>query len=292
MPKPERDSSKEDPFSLSYGEEEAVSLPKAIYIAPLVLGLVLLTTVLVGLYIWRNLEREPVYTSSEEPEDFPLVEHQTVKIAANKPAEEKENNLEMSNLASSGVGLVELIKAVEPAVGMVLARAPGGVTSGSGFVIRGDGLFVTNYHVVESAAEILVKLPNRDPVRAYELRRDVVRDLALLRFEAGDNYPVLKLDGSDLRQKGEEVLVLGYPLGTRLGLDISVSTGIISSVREYEDAKILQTTAAINHGNSGGPLIRKADGRVIGVVTARVKGSESIGFAIDIRELKHILEGR
>lgn len=253
--------------------------PKAIYIVPLVLGLVLLIATLIGLYIWRTWEREPVVPKEQ------LVVDGDIQSSRPLPIPKKDTSTQPESLSS-------LIRSLEPAVGCVVVRTDAGVTSGSGFVIRSEGFFVTNYHVVEGAREIGVKLPNREPVRAYTASYDKLRDLALLRFESGSNYPTLQLDTTRASEKGEDVLVLGYPLGTKLGLDISVSTGIISSVRNYEDTKVLQTTAAINHGNSGGPLIRRADGKVIGVVTARIKNSESIGLAIDVRELQSFLEGK
>lgn len=276
--------SSQDDYSLQDASDSS-DYPKAIYIAPLVLGLVLLTATLLGLYIWRTWEREPVL-----PE-----ERLVVDAEAKKPTEPQTQPNAHSPAPESPApqpSLSSLIRSLEPAVGMVLARTEQGVTSGSGFVIKAEGLFVTNYHVVQGASEIGVKLPGREPVRAYTASYDELRDLALLKFEPGSNYPTLQLDSTRASEKGEEVLVLGYPLGTKLGLDISVSTGIISSVRNYEDTRVLQTTAAINHGNSGGPLIRRTDGKVIGIVTARVKNSESIGLAIDARELESFLGGR
>lgn len=272
--------------------EEPDDHPKAIYIAPLVIGLVLLTATLLGLYIWRTWEREPVLTEEKITEEKLVVtaSQKTSKLD-HPPASEAPTFLPKEKLTPPE-SLSSLIRSLEPAVGMVLARTDTGVTSGSGFVIKPEGLFITNYHVVEGAREIGVKLPDREPVRAYTASYDTLRDLALLRFESGSGYPTLQLDTTRASEKGEDVLVLGYPLGTKLGLDISVSTGIISSVRNYEDIKVLQTTAAINHGNSGGPLIRRADGRVIGIVTARVKNSESIGLAVDARELQSFLEGK
>ncbi len=276
--------SSQDDYSLQ-DVPGSIDYPKAIYIAPLVLGLVLLTATLLGLYIWRTWEREPV-----------LPEERLVVDADTEP--QTKSNARTSSVPKSTapqdlqLSLSSLIRSLEPAVGMVLSRTEQGVTSGSGFVIKAEGLFVTNYHVVQGAHEIGVKLPDREPVRAYTVSYDALRDLALLKFESGSNYPTLELDSTRASEKGEEVLVLGYPLGTKLGLDISVSTGIISSVRNYEDTRVLQTTAAINHGNSGGPLIRRTDGKVIGIVTARVKNSESIGLAVDVRELESFLEDR
>jgi serine protease Do len=174
---------------------------------------------------------------------------------------------------------------------MVLVKAGNRINSGSGFVVRSSGLFVTNHHVIDGAQEIAVKLNNNDKVIYADLiKTDPQKDIALLQLRDAVSYPVLQLEENFAPNLGDDVIVLGYPLGIKLGLEITVSTGIISSTRALPEVNLIQTNAAINHGNSGGPMISRRSGKVIGIVTAKARDSESIGFAINVNELKQILE--
>src|ERR1700732_462408 len=152
---------------------------------------------------------------------------------------------------------------------------------GSGFVIRADGLIVTNRHVVNGALKIRVHLPDGRDVPAKLLGADAVTDIALLKVNAG-NLPALHLGTSQSVSVGDPVIAIGHPFG----LGQSVSAGIISARgRTLEDdpyIDFLQTDAAINHGNSGGPLM-SPDGTVVGVTSAIFSpsgGSVGLGFAI------------
>src|SRR5450631_795263 len=152
---------------------------------------------------------------------------------------------------------------------------------GSGFVIRSDGLIVTNRHVVNGALRIRVRLPDGRDVPAKLLGADAVTDIALLKLNVG-NLPALRLGTSQSVSVGDPVIAIGNPFG----LGQSVSAGIISARgRTLEDdpyIDFLQTDAAINHGNSGGPLMAP-DGTVVGVTSAIFSpsgGSVGLGFAI------------
>jgi serine protease Do len=158
-------------------------------------------------------------------------------------------------------------------------RASGAL--GSGFVIRADGLIVTNRHVIEGARKVRVRLSDGRELPARILGSDAVTDIALLKVSAG-NLPALRLGSSASVSVGDAVIAIGNPFG----LGQSVSAGIISArARTLEDdpyIDFLQTDAAINHGNSGGPLL-STDGRVIGVTSAIFSpsgGSVGLGFAI------------
>jgi S1-C subfamily serine protease len=161
---------------------------------------------------------------------------------------------------------------------------------GTGFVIRADGIIVTNFHVVEGALNLKVTLPPPDS-RSFQARvigGDSQHDLAVLKVEAS-NLPTVPLGNSSDLAVGERVIALGYALALPGGP--TVTSGIVSSLartvqvqdptegitRTIEDA--LQTDAAINPGNSGGPLVDLA-GNVIGINTAGNTGAENIGFAI------------
>jgi serine protease Do len=180
------------------------------------------------------------------------------------------------------------------AVGAIIRRLlsvangnPGGgderatASLGSGFVIRADGLIVTNRHVIVGARTVKVRLADAREVPAKIVGSDAVTDIALLRVSAG-TLPALHLGTSHAVSVGDAVIAIGNPFG----LGQSVSAGIISArARTLEDdpyIDFLQTDAAINHGNSGGPLL-SVDGTVIGVTSAIFSpngGSIGLGFAI------------
>jgi serine protease Do len=158
-------------------------------------------------------------------------------------------------------------------------RASGAL--GSGFVIRADGLIITNRHVIAGARTVRVRLSDSRELPAKIIGADAVTDIALLKVSAG-NLPALRLGTSSAVSVGDAVIAIGNPFG----LGQSVSAGIISArARTLEDdpyIDFLQTDAAINHGNSGGPLL-SVDGTVIGVTSAIFSpsgGSVGLGFAI------------
>jgi len=157
----------------------------------------------------------------------------------------------------------------------------GSAALGSGFIIRADGLIVTNRHVILGARVVRVRLPDAREVPAKILGADPVTDIALLKINVG-HLPVLRLGSSASVAVGDPVIAIGNPFG----LGQSVSAGIISArARTLEDdpyIDFLQTDAAINHGNSGGPLLT-VDGTVVGVTSAIFSpsgGSVGLGFAI------------
>jgi serine protease Do len=152
---------------------------------------------------------------------------------------------------------------------------------GSGFVIREDGLIVTNRHVIVSARTVRVRLADGRDLAAKIVGSDGVTDIALLKVDAG-SLPALHLGSSAAVSVGDAVIAIGNPYG----LGQSVSAGIVSARgRILEDdpyIDFLQTDAAINRGNSGGPLL-SVDGTVVGVTSAIFSpsgGSVGLGFAI------------
>ncbi|MFN7940696.1 MAG: Do family serine endopeptidase [Thermoanaerobaculia bacterium] len=161
---------------------------------------------------------------------------------------------------------------------------------GSGFVISDDGFVVTNNHVIDGATKILVRLDGRD----YEAQlkgADAATDLALLKIEAGRKLPFLPLGDSDRLRVGDYVMAVGNPLL----LDHTVTVGVVSAkgrsiglTRDASFENFIQTDAAINRGNSGGPLVNLA-GEVIGIATAMNWGAENIGFAVPVSTLRAVL---
>ncbi|HZF12362.1 MAG TPA: Do family serine endopeptidase [Thermoanaerobaculia bacterium] len=160
---------------------------------------------------------------------------------------------------------------------------------GSGFVISSDGLVVTNYHVVEGATTVKVHLDNRDYTATVK-GADQATDIALLKIDAGRPLRYLELGDSDHLRVGDWIMVVGNPLN----LDKTVTTGVVSAkgrsigISDVSFENFIQTDAAINFGNSGGPLIN-LDGQVVGIATAINYGAENIGFAVPVNTLRGIL---
>ncbi len=164
-------------------------------------------------------------------------------------------------------------------------------SSGSGFIIRKDGLIITNNHVVEGASEIMVNLPDEREYQATVLGRDPKTDLAVLKVESGQDLPVATLGDSEDVRVGDWVMAIGNPFG----LSNTVTAGIVSAkgrtigAGPYDD--FIQTDASINPGNSGGPLFNE-EGEVVGINTAifgNGGGNIGIGFAIPINLAKQLV---
>ena len=169
------------------------------------------------------------------------------------------------------------------------------IRSGTGFVVRSDGLLVTNSHVVGDRETVDIQLQTLDAdlleFTGRVLGRGILADLALVKIDANRTFSTLPLGDSDAVAGGAEVTAWGYPLGEIIGTYPTVTKGIISSKRIFADLKWLQTDAAINPGNSGGPLVDRY-GQVIGVNTMKAAGFgiEGIGFAIASNEVSSRLD--
>jgi putative serine protease PepD len=168
---------------------------------------------------------------------------------------------------------------------------------GSGFVIDRAGHIVTNYHVVRGATTIQVSFSNNERYRAKLVGSDPSTDIAVLKVNVpASALKALPLGNSDAVRVGDQVIAIGNPFG----LDRSVTAGIVSAVQRRIEAPnnlsiahVIQTDAALNHGNSGGPLL-DAQGEVIGV-NAQIEtggvsqGNVGIGFAIPINTVKDVV---
>jgi serine protease Do len=159
---------------------------------------------------------------------------------------------------------------------------------GSGFIISQDGYVITNHHVVADATEINIRLSDDNTYKAKVIGSDKRTDVALLKIDAKEKLPFVRLGDSDDLEVGDWAIAIGNPFG----LGHTVTAGIISAKDRqigqgpYDD--FLQTDAAINPGNSGGPLFDSA-GRVVGINTAIVAGGTGIGFAVPINLAKSLL---
>ncbi len=179
--------------------------------------------------------------------------------------------------------IASAVDKVRPAVVRIITE----YGMGSGMIIDKAGYVLTNSHVVEDSQKAMVILTDGQEVSASILGRDEVTDLAILQI-SGKNLPVVTLGDSDKLAGTEEVIAIGYPLDLEGGA--TVSSGIVSALRNYGGVDYIQTDTAINPGNSGGPLIN-LEGEVIGinVMTIRVAGGlpiEGMNFAIAINSAK------
>jgi serine protease Do len=163
--------------------------------------------------------------------------------------------------------------------------------SGSGFIVRNDGLILTNNHVVEDAKEITVTLSDQTEYSAKVIGRDPKTDLAVVKVEPKGKLPVAQLGDSDALRVGDWVMAIGNPFG----LSETVTAGIVSAKGRMIGAgpydNYIQTDASINPGNSGGPLFNER-GEAIGINSAifsQSGGNIGIGFAIPINLAKSLL---
>jgi tetratricopeptide (TPR) repeat protein len=156
----------------------------------------------------------------------------------------------------------------------------GGYALGSGFFVHADGLIATNAHVVEACSDVIVSTPEMpEAILAHVAYFDQELDIAILSVHALGQTP-LKLGDSSLAKQGQKVYAIGHPIG----LEYTMSEGIISAFRELKTSQLLQTTAAISPGSSGGPLV-DSRARVIGMTTSNIPGGQNLNFAVPSNEI-------
>jgi len=160
--------------------------------------------------------------------------------------------------------------------------------AGTGFIIDADGYILTNHHVIDGADRIMVRLGDGRQLRAETIGTDPDTDIALIKVDGPRPFPFAPLGDSDTLRVGEWVLAIGNPLA----YEHTVTVGVVSFIgRKLFDSSLdryIQTDAAINFGNSGGPLIN-SHGEVIGINAAISSRASNIGFAVPINQARSIL---
>jgi putative serine protease PepD len=230
-----------------------------------------------------------VYSLADASQSTPA---ETAAVASTPVAATSSTITAVWQRSKAGVVDITVTGAQQP--GAFGAPGGGGQAEGSGFVIDTDGHIVTNAHVVDGAGTVTVHFANGKSVKARVVGTDGSSDLAVLQV----NVPASQLDPLPLGSSssvdvGEGVIAIGSPFG----LPGSVTAGIVSAVGRtikapngYSIANSVQTDAAINHGNSGGPLL-DGDGRVIGVnaqIESESGGNDGVGFAIPVDTVKQV----
>jgi S1-C subfamily serine protease len=215
--------------------------------------------------------------------------------AQNAPTTNKGRHLNIPAISREANGAV---------VSIVMADNKGQpIAQGSGFVVTKNGLIVTNYHVIKNGTSAVIKLLDGsfftvDGVLAFDKNSDV----AVIKAH-GINFKAVALGDSDRLQIGEEVVAIGSPLS----LESTVSNGIVSGIRTEalqasgslldqvtapeRERKLVQITAPISHGSSGGPLFNMA-GEVVGITSSALIGGENLNFAVPINDVKPMLAAR
>lgn len=244
-----------------------------------------IAVLIVGAFFYFTTYRSGTFRLVNSP--APKVE--ITEAASNEPLDgEEQNNISVyrKNIGSV-VNITSRALTLDFFYGLVPQEG-----QGSGFIIDRDGHILTNYHVIADARQIDVTLHNRKKYRASVVGTDRSHDLAIIQIKAPDLSPMAMGDSRNL-QVGQKVYAIGNPFG----LAGTLTSGIVSSIRQVQEPdgvtidEAIQTDAAINPGNSGGPLLN-SHGEVIGIntmIASNVGQNAGIGFAIPVNTAKAVL---
>lgn len=235
---------------------------------------------------------QPESTSETADASIPSVGEQTLQLQLNQSPESVENIPQ-----AGGLSLQQIYSKAIDAVVSISCTGPSGSATGTGVVLSSDGYIVTNCHVVESANAISVLLQDGRTLPANLIGTDSTSDLAVLYVATSGLTPAEFGDSSALRV-GDSVVAIGDPLG--IALRGTMTDGIVSAINRDITAggrtmTLIQTNAALNSGNSGGPLLN-CYGQVIGINTMKIgdymnsAGVEGLGFAIPSTTVKEIVD--
>ncbi|HEV3141711.1 MAG TPA: trypsin-like peptidase domain-containing protein [Vicinamibacterales bacterium] len=246
--------------------------------------------IVLGAVAW--MRREPpappaVRKTAAAPATTPVVQPATVSIPVDAPekAPEAKPDPVADPAPPAQLSLEDLISKTMPAV----VRIETGTGSGSGFFVRPDTI-LTNAHVVTTNHSVTVRRPDGTTVNGRVERTAPEYDVAVVHVDVfRPDQPTIPLGSGEQARAGQEVVALGSPLG----LQNTVTRGIVSAVRTIGDLTLVQTDAAINPGNSGGPLIDRS-GDAIGITTMSYRASvaQGLSFAVAIDHASDVLAGR
>ena len=254
----------------------------------------------------KEIQNKTIITETETVPTLLTAESTRTAIGKNVPIEKVIPKLTRPaatflSVHEEKMTTVEVVKVLKPSVVQILTGriVPGAFAQatprsgvGSGIVLDKEGHILTNNHVVKSASEISATLSDGRTYKAAVVGTDPRTDLAVVKISAAKLIPARIGESSEL-QVGEDVIAVGHALGLKGGP--TVSKGVISALERTIDVDpqtsmvdLIQTDASINPGNSGGPLAN-SNGEVIGVNTAIIKGSNGIGFAINIDDARTVV---
>ena len=266
----------------------------ALFVAAVAVGAGLLGVVGGGLAVYAGVRSQPrvvqvIATPLPTARQTPTRSIPTQTAQAQEQAEEPKSTIQIQT-SEIETAVTQAVEKVGQAVVTVVGQADrfGSVSSGSGVIISQDGFVLTNHHVIENAGNLSIILADGSQLSASVVGSDPFSDLAVLKME-GTAPAIASLGNSDALKPGETVIAIGSPLGD---FKNTVTVGVISATGRSLDSgsgymleNMLQTDAAINQGNSGGPLVNLT-GQVIGLNTLIVRGSgsgavvEGLGFAV------------
>ena len=250
-----------------------------------------------ALYVSEG-EEQPEQAEQEQAEQAVEDLQSGLAIPAPEVMPDKAANLQIASSAEQvDLSLQQIYQKVIPSVVSIVNLSPAGESTGTGIVMSSDGYIITNYHVIQNSTALQVLLQDESVYSAALVGSDETSDLAVLKIDA-DGLTAAEFGESDALQVGDAVVTIGDPLGTQLRG--TMTDGIISGINrdlviDGRNMTLIQTNAALNSGNSGGPLINM-QGQVIGINTMKMSGAftsasvEGLGFAIPISVAKDIVD--
>ncbi len=275
-----------------------------------VIALLLVTVIFLGgittamsilnIRLFRELHRKEdaltvAYAVQEQATEAP--ETQPPETQAAEPARRATMDIQRGAARTEGaLSLQEIYEKNIPSVVSITSQTASGTSAGTGVIVSDAGYLVTNYHVVRRAQSIDVKLTDERELTASLVGEDPVSDLAVL-YIAADGLTPAQFGDSDTLRVGDSVVAIGDPLGVELRG--TMTDGIVSAISrdvqvDGRTMNLIQTNAALNSGNSGGPLINSM-GQVIGINTMKIgafadsSGVEGLGFAIPSATVQEIV---
>ena len=198
---------------------------------------------------------------------------------------------DLKSIQNRDNGLIKIINESQKLVMLVYADTENGLSQGSGFLYNDKGDVITNAHVVGDALDVNVRLIDSTLYKGTVIGKSPSLDIALIRVPALEKKSPLKINTNYKSKIGNEIIAIGSPFG----LENTITTGIISAldinfnIGQYEYKNMYQITAPIDNGSSGGPLLDKHTGNIIGVNSAKA-GDSSIGFSIPINQVMEYVE--